>query len=245
MKIVNQRMAVKVHLVPPTQDGFILFAAEIGTWIGPFLPPNSTRSALLARLTRMATELARLPKVKEAGVFRGTLRPPGEGAQILNDRGRAHARYDIVVLIRTVDVATAKELCTHPTYREHVEEVKSKGRRTYESVACNDARIDDVDHRPNHPYLFNYFYAEDTETMRQVWEYTAGWFQAKTALSNSVLMRPLDGEPDYAIINHASWPSLAAFLPSLVFRPTFRSFVLANFKVNGIAAQPIIYRRMT
>ncbi len=34
-----------------------------------------------------------------------------------------------------------------------------------------------------------------------------------------------------------------AFLPGLLFRPTFRSFVLANFKANGVAAQPITYRR--
>lgn len=27
------------------------------------------------------------------------------------------------------------------------------------------------------------------------------------------------------------------------FRRTFRSFVLANFKANDVAAQPIIYRR--
>ena len=84
--------------------------------------------------------------------------------------------------------------------------------------------------------------------MRQVWEYTAGWFQAKTGPPNSALMRPLmrplDGDPHYAIVNHASWPTFGAFLPSLMFRPTFRTFVLANFKANRIAAQPIIYRRM-
>jgi hypothetical protein len=55
----------------------------------------------------------------------------------------------------------------------------------------------------------------------------------------------MEGEPaDYGLINHASWPTLRTFLPSLMFRPTFRSFVLANFKTNGVAAQPIIYRRV-
>lgn len=58
-------------------------------------------------------------------------------------------------------------------------------------------------------------------------------------------MRPLEGEPaDYGLINHASWPALGTFLPSLILRPTFRRFVLANFKANGVAAQPIIYRRV-
>ncbi|MGW0177810.1 hypothetical protein ACWDU1_00435, partial [Nocardia sp. NPDC003345] len=84
----------------------------------------------------------------------------------------------------------------------------------------------------------------DRRTVLDVWEYTAGWFQRKTALPNSVPMRPLPGEPeDYTLINHASWQSLRAFLPGLVLRPSFRSFVLANFAANGIAAQPIIYRR--
>ncbi|MGW4793288.1 hypothetical protein ACWEPC_12860 [Nonomuraea sp. NPDC004297] len=46
------------------------------------------------------------------------------------------------------------------------------------------------------------------------------------------------------VINHASRPNLRTFLPGLIFRPTFRSFVPANFAANGIAAQPIIYRRV-
>jgi hypothetical protein len=49
---------------------------------------------------------------------------------------------------------------------------------------------------------------------------------------------------DYSVVNHASWPTLRTFLPKLLFRRTFRSFVLANFKANGVAAQPIIYRRV-
>ncbi|MDP4511231.1 hypothetical protein [Nonomuraea turcica] len=58
-------------------------------------------------------------------------------------------------------------------------------------------------------------------------------------------MQPLEDEPaDYGLVNHASWPNWRTFLPSLIFRPTFRRFVLTNFKANGIAAQPIIYRRV-
>ncbi|GLX08741.1 hypothetical protein Misp03_56670 [Microbispora sp. NBRC 16548] len=38
--------------------------------------------------------------------------------------------------------------------------------------------------------------------------------------------------------------NLSTFLPGLLFRPTFRSFVLADLAANGIAAQPIIYRRI-
>jgi hypothetical protein len=62
---------------------------------------------------------------------------------------------------------------------------------------------------------------------------------------NSTLLQPLEGEPDqYGVINHASWPSLRTFLPSLLLRPTFRGFVLADFAANHTAAQPILYRRI-
>ena len=49
---------------------------------------------------------------------------------------------------------------------------------------------------------------------------------------------------DNGIINPASWPRFLAFLPSLIFRLRIRSFVLANFAANRIAAQPILYRRV-
>ena len=49
---------------------------------------------------------------------------------------------------------------------------------------------------------------------------------------------------DTGIISRASWPSFLAFLPSLILRRSFRSFVLANFAANRIAAQPILYRRV-
>jgi hypothetical protein len=34
------------------------------------------------------------------------------------------------------------------------------------------------------------------------------------------------------------------FLPHLILRPPFRRFVLAQFADNGVAAQPILYRRV-
>jgi hypothetical protein len=130
-------------------------------------------------------------------------------------------------------------------YREMVSVIEGAARNTYLVAAGNAARIADVDHRQDHWFLFNYFHCDDAQTVYDVWEYTAGWFQNRTALPDSTLMRPLDGEPiDHSVINHASWPTLRTFLPSLLFRPTFRSFVLANFKANGVAAQPIIYRRL-
>ena len=146
-------------------------------------------------------------------------------------------------MVRTVTVAATDAVRSDPTYHEMVALVES-ARHDHVVAAANAARIADVDHSRDHWFLFNYFHCADPVTVYDVWEYTAGWFQAHTALPDSTLLRPLPGQPvDYNVVNHASWPMLRTFLPSLLFRRTFRSFVLANFKANGVAAQPIIYRR--
>ncbi|TDE30105.1 hypothetical protein E1295_41345 [Nonomuraea mesophila] len=239
MELVNDHLAVKARLVEPNDRGYLLFAAETGTWRGPF--PTSVPP--LDELKAIATQLAARPEVEDATVFRARLRPPGEGEEILTARGIAPARYDVVLLVRTTDVGSALALRDDPLYTKATTLLPA--RRTHQIAGRNAARLGDVDHGPDHAFLFNYFYADDRETLLKIWEYTAGWFQAKTALPNSTLLQPLDGEStDYGIINHASWPALPTFLPSLILRPTFRSFVLANFQANGIAAQPIIYRRI-
>ncbi|MFI6452541.1 hypothetical protein ACIBF6_13375 [Streptosporangium amethystogenes] len=239
MKLVNDRLAVKARLVESNDRGYLLFAAETGTWRGPF--PTSVPP--LDGLKAIAAELAARPEVEDATVFRGLLRPPGEGEEILAARALAPARYDVVLLVRTTNVDSALALRNDPLYGKATTLLPA--RRTHQIAGRNAARFGDVDHGPDHAFLFNYFYADDRERLLKVWEYTAGWFQAKTALPNSTLVQPLEGESaDYGIINHASWPNLRTFLPSLIFRPSFRTFVLANFKANGIAAQPIIYRRI-
>ena len=117
--------------------------------------------------------------------------------------------------------------------------------RTYEVAARNVRRIADVDHGKSSVFLFNFFYADDAQRLISVWEDTAGWFVAKTALPDSTVFEPLPGEPaEYGIINHASWPRFRTFLPHLLLRPSFRRFVLATFAANGVAAQPILFRRV-
>lgn len=245
MKLVNDQLAVKVRLTEPTDNGFLVLAAEIGGWAGPLVFPSRARRRLLARVAALCVKLADRDDVAEAIAFRGVLRPPGEGSEILRRAGVRPARYDVVVLVRTTTVHAIDAVRADAGYREMVALIEGATRHTHQVAAGNAARIADVGHGPDHWFLFNYFHCDDTQTVYDVWEYTAGWFQKSTALPDSTLMRPLAGEPtDYSIINHASWPTLATFLPSLLFRPSFRSFVLANFKANGVAAQPIIYRRL-
>ncbi|MEV4476377.1 hypothetical protein [Nonomuraea sp. NPDC049504] len=238
MKLINEHLAVKARLLPTTGDGFVVLAGEIGTWRG-YLPSAPAR--LAGHLKALAADI----EAREATVFRAVFRTPGEGDALLAARGIHPARYDVVVLIRTSSVEAAFEVRESAAYKELAVALRGAARRTHEVVAGNAGRLGDVDHGQDHYFLFNYFYADDRETLLKVWEYTAGWFQARTKLADSALMRPVEGEPaDYGLINHASWPALGTFLPHLIFRPSFRRFVLASFKANGIAAQPIIYRRV-
>jgi hypothetical protein len=243
MRIVNDQLAVKARLTEPTGAGFLVLAAEIGRWAGPLALPSRARRRLFARVAGLCERLAERDDVTEVVAFRAALRPPGEGSQILRRAGVRPARYDLVVLVRTTTVDAIDAVRADAAYRAMTAAVEDAARHTYLAAAGNAARIAEVDHGHDRWFLFNYFFCEDAETVYDVWEYTAGWFQRHTALPDSTLMRPLSGEPaDYSIVNHASWPTLRAFLPSLLFRPTFRSFVLANFKANDVAAQPIIYR---
>ena len=244
MKLINDQHAIKVQLPEPTTEGFMVLAAEVGRWAGPLPLPSRARRRLLDTAAVLCEKLTLRADVVEAVVFGGALRPPGEGAELLRHAGVRPARYDVVVLVRTTAVDAIDDVRADPVFRRLVTQLQA-ARRTHLVAAENAARIADVDHSGDHWFLFNYFRCDDAATVYDVWEYTAGWFQRSTALPDSTLMRPRSGEPaDYSVINHASWPTLRTFLPSLLFRPTFRSFVLANFKANGVAAQPIIYRRV-
>jgi len=246
MKIVNAPLAVKVSLTEPTDNGFLVLAAETGRWVGPLPWPSRRRRRLLARVVGLGKRLAQRDDVIEAVAFRGALRPPGEGAALLHRAGNRPARYDVVVLLRTTTVEAVEAIRADAAYREMVAVIDGDSGHAYRVAAANAARIADVDHGLPGWFLFNYFHCDDAQTVYNVWEYTAGWFQRHTALPDSTLLRPLPGEPtDYSVVNHASWPTLRTFLPSLLFRRTFRSFVLANFQANDVAAQPIIYRRAT
>ncbi|WP_439490621.1 hypothetical protein [Algoriphagus sp.] len=47
---------------------------------------------------------------------------------------------------------------------------------------------------------------------------------------------------EYSIINHCRWDNYLDILPSLLFKKTFKKYVLDNFYVNNVGAQPILYK---
>src|SRR5688500_3836995 len=122
MKLINDHMAVKARVLPPTGDGFLMLAGEVGSWRGPFV---STPVQLAAHLKALAVGT----EAREANVFRAVLRPPGEGDELLAARGIQPARYDIVVLIRTTSVEAALELRESAAYKELARTLRAAARR--------------------------------------------------------------------------------------------------------------------
>ncbi|MCV7315477.1 hypothetical protein H7J77_07980 [Mycolicibacillus parakoreensis] len=255
MRLVNDRLAVPARLTRPSDHGFVILAAEVGRWAGPLAAPSGARRRLCADLRALSIRLAERDDVASVVVFRGVFRPPGEGSALLARHGVRPARHDVVVLIRTRSVGALEAVRADDTFGAMVARIDRCAPHGYRAAADNAARIADVDHGRDSWFLFNYFHGDDPDSVYRVWEYTAGWFQRRTALADSTLLRPLPdastgedplegrGDDLVSLVNHASWPALRLFLPALLFDRSFRSFVLANFAANGVAAQPILYRR--
>ncbi|MGW0182094.1 hypothetical protein, partial [Nocardia sp. NPDC003345] len=188
MRIVNDRQSAEVELGTPTDHGFLLLAGETGRWAGPLPVRSGTRRRLLDRIVPLCERLAARAEVIEATAFAAALRPPGEGGQILRRAGVRPARYDVVVLVRARGVADLETVRTAPAWHELAALFEEHARAVHLVAADSPARIADVDDDRGW-FLFNYFHCADRRTVLDVWEYTAGWFQRKTALPNSVPMR--------------------------------------------------------
>ena len=184
--------------------------------------------------------------VAEANVFVAQLVAPGMGRRLLDRRAVAAADFDVVVLVRTHHLDGLAALRADAAYQGLRSIVRAAARRDYEIAARNVRQIAEVDHSRRAVFLFNFFYADDPDILVPVWQHTAKWFVDKTHLPDSTVLAPLDGErTDHGIINHASWPHYRTFLPHLALRRSFRRFVLSVFELNGVAAQPILYRRVS
>ncbi len=235
-----------VALRTPDAGGYLLLAGTVDRRPG-FLPTSGRKRALLAAMSTAVAELAQQPHVRQADLFRAQLVAPGMGHELLKKRAGkvTPARFDIVLLVQTDDPDSARALREDAVYASIRSQLSAASQHTHEIAAYNVRRIADVDHSRPSVFLFNFFYADDNANLVPVWAHTARWFVDNTHLPDSVVLEPLPGESDeYGIINHASWPHYRTFLPHFVLRPSFRRFVLATFADNGIAAQPILYRRV-
>ena len=237
----------KAKLLQPAGSGYVLVAAEVDAH-PPFLWPSRTKRLLIEDCAGWCRRIAQQPGVLDATAFQAILVPPiGEPGFLRRRREQFHrARFDLVLLIETDSVARAGELFADGPFRALEAHVRDEAGHVYVVTAANARRIGAVDHGRDGVFLFNYFYAESLEQNLAVWEYTAGWFHKETGLDNSTVLAPTDPDlSQYTLINHCRWDRLADVLPSLVFKRSFRDFVLAHFDANDTAPMPILYRLAT
>jgi hypothetical protein len=231
------------RLVQPAGSGYVLLAAEVDAH--PLFWSSRTKRHLIEDCLRWCADIAREPGVLEAVTFKAILFPPiAEPAFLRRRRETVHrARFDLVVLVETDSVARAEALVSGGCWRVLEAHVRDEAGHVYVVTAANVKRIGAVDHRRGGVFLFNYFYADSLEQNLAVWEYTAGWFQKETGLDNSTVLAPTDPDlSQYTLINHCRWDRLSDILPSLVFKRSFRDFVLAHFDANDTAPMPILYK---
>lgn len=245
LKIVNDHLRFpKVRLEEPPNSGFYLLALEVDSK-GPFFLRESHRKKdLLNQIQELLHTIKKIEYVIDASVFKARIIPPGKGAFLRKRKGKVHlAKFDVVVLIETTNYACAKTLRQNPILFNLEVLARENSRFQHAATAKNIRRMGGVDHNRQGVFLFNFFYSDDVDINLKVWEYTAGWFEQETKLDNSTLLRTQEDDSRlYNVINHCRWDKLSQVIPSLLFKRSFRSYVLANFEANNTAPIPILYK---
>ena len=250
MKIVNEHLAHSINkqgmLKKPNLFGYILIAAEVER-PNLFSSNSKAKRSLLSELKIFSKELRLSSElINRADVFDAFIIPPGtkEGRDLIKEKNYdVHlAAFDIVILVECKSVEDALVVKSSLVLEKILELVKSES--TYMDVMTylNPKRIDEVSKETDGIFLFNFFYSEDTQTLLDVWEYTAGWWTEKANLTNSTPLQPVETGSQYNLINHCRWNSIVDVLPSLIFKPSMKNFVLENFTENNIVAMPILYQ---
>ena len=234
----------KVTLIDPTSSGYLLLALEIDRRppIGFFIE-SKQKKRLLLKLRHEAISLEKNSKILDATVFKAMIIPPGRGEFLKKRPSVEIANFDVVMLIEFDTHESTRKFQRSLQWQDIEGSFKAETIKSLTVTGVNVRRIGHVDHSKKGVFLFNYFYADQVKQNIQVWEYTAGWFQDQTGLDNSTLILPdVVKENSYKIINHCRWDRLIDIMPSLIFKRSFRKFVLNNFEANNVAAMPILYR---
>lgn len=234
----------KVTLKTQSPGGYVLLACEVDyrPEFGYFIE-SGKKTRLIADLKQIAAALRALPGVGDVVVFKALIAPPGRGAYLAARPNVHRARFDVTMLVQTDSPEAARAVRAGSEFGRAEALARQASHYVEVITASNVRRIDSVDHSRQGVFLFNYFYADDLDQNLAVWEYTAGWFQDQTALDNSTVLLPQEPEAtDFTIINHCRWDKLTDIVPSLVFKKSFKDYVLANFEANRTAAMPILYK---
>jgi hypothetical protein len=246
LTIVNPHIKyTRVQLIDPTNSHYLLIAAEIDHSVLPvFLYASAQKKAFIKAAKQWCSNLQKGEDIVSAVVFKASVISPGKGKLLRERKGKVQvARYDVVILIEAKSSAAIENIRQGNGYREMMNTLSEIARVTYVTAATNVRQMRPVDHSNGGVFLFNFFYADDPAQNLAVWEYSAGWFRQESGLDNSTVLLPADpGRSPYTIINHCRWDRMSDILPSLLFKKSFHSYVLANFYANKVAAMPVLYR---
>lgn len=245
LKIVNPSSRFsKVSLEKPTGHFYLQIAAEVDTALfSLFFTMSDKKKKILKQCKQFCNLLEMENGIVDAVVFKAKLIPPGRGKFIEERKEKVHiAKFDVAVLIEAKTLGAIQAVQNSTAFRQMETAIKNASAYRHIITATNVKLIAPVDHNKQGIFLFNYFFADDLQQNLAVWEYTAGWFQQETGLDNSTVLLPMHpGKSGYSIINHCRWDKWADIIPSLIFKKSFRSFVLDNFYANHVAAMPVLY----
>lgn len=246
LKIVDLKVKFqKVSLIPPTKSSYLLLVAEIDRTRIRFFPTESPeKKQMIEKGKNWCKKLRKEDEINSAVVFKALFIPPGRGKFAKEQKSRTHiAKFDYVILIEAASQGKIETIKNSAELKEIQKRLKNSSAFTYLIEAKNVKQIAPVNHKKQGVFLFNYFFADRVAQNLAVWEYTAGWFQQETRLDNSTVLLPTERQTSkYTIINHCRWDNLRQILFPLIFKKSFRSYVLRNFYVNHVAAMPILYK---
>lgn len=233
----------KVSLIDPAPLGYIHLAATVHPRPVPFFPDDKDKLRLLDTVKDLGRRLEQVAEVVSVSVFKAVaIAPP---TPYVRGHPSVHrARFDVVVLVETTSPQTAAAVRDTAEYRAVEEAVRAAASDVHVFTARNARRVADVDKRRPGLFIFNYFVGDDPDTVVQLWDYLAGWYEVETGLDNSTLLAPADGETsDFAAINNARWDqSLARFLWRQFSKKSFRNYMVANINANNAGSMPALYR---
>jgi hypothetical protein len=243
VKIVNANPRFpKGKYIEPSPLGYIHIAADVEgrTKPGPVFRKSAEKRALLARVKALAKQVAELDTVVRATVFQAAMFMPYTNYVHEHPELR-RATFDVVVLVEPSTPELIPDVQATPEYKELLDELENGAKSVHVMAAHNVKRVGEVDKSHQGLFAFNYFVADDAETMVDLWDYFAGWYQVKAGLTSSTLLVPVDGtQSDFVAVNNARWKYTMP--PRMMSKPSFWTYVRPNLDGNQVGLMPVAYR---
>lgn len=241
--------------MPPNPFGYILVMAEVDpaevnadvtvaeevSIESDAVSVNAKRADLHRALAAPRESLSAVTAVRSVSVFEAVLFAPGSLDRFApRGAGGRPARFDSLIVVETDSPAASESVVEHKAFVDLMTVVRDAGSYADYQVWENTKKIDDVDRGREGVFLFKFFFAEDPQELRDIWDHTAGWWLKYGKMVNSELLRPC-GASDYALMNNARWDEMRPAAEALR-HPSYWDFVLANIDAQRATAMPGWYR---